>query len=109
MISYSKCVQVTIHFWFAECPSFITNGENLLNKVTSLNDGHIFNTTHLWCTCATTPQNISLNFTELVHLTQLRMRGSPLSLKTLVGENRTVHLNINGIGVSILASTYICS
>ena len=84
-----------------ECPSFVTNGENLLNKVTtSLDDNHLFNTTHHWCTCDTAPQNISLYFTELVHLTQLRMRGSLLSLKTLVGENGTVFLNINGISVS---------
>ena len=84
-----------------ECPSFVTNGENLLNKVTtSLDDNHLFNTTHHWCTCDTTPQNISLNFTESVHLTQLRMRGSLLRVKILVGDNRTVLLNINGNSVS---------
>ena len=95
-------LQLAMHFWFVECPSFVTNGENLLNKVTtSLDDSHLFNTTHHWCTCDTTPQNISLHFTELVYLTQLRMRGNLLSLKILVGENRTVFLNINGISVSI--------
>ena len=53
-----------------------------------------------WCTstCATTPQNISLNFTELVHLTQLRVGGSPLSLKILTGEGKIIY--INGISVS---------
>ena len=99
------------NIYFIECPSFVTNGEKLLNKViTSLNDSQPFNTTHLWCTCATTPQSISLNFTELVHLTRLRVKGSLFTLMILVGENKMVYSNINGVSVSIniYVISYIC-
>ena len=94
--------------YHAECPNFATNGERLLNTVkTSLNNNQLFNTTHYWCTHATTPHNISMNFTKSVYLTQLQVRGNSFSFSILVDENNTVYSDINGVNVSIIITPLV--
>ena len=91
-----------LNLWFVECPSFVTNGDKLLNSViTSIDDDRVFNITHFWCANVTMSQNISVNFTQLVHLTRLRVRGNSLTFKILVDEDKMVYLDINGNTVSI--------
>ena len=68
---------------------------------TSLNDSRLFNITHHWCANDSTPQNISLNFTELVYMTRLRVRGSSFRFRILVNANKTLYSDINGVNVSI--------
>ena len=88
-------------FYFIECPNFNVNNDKILNRVTtSLNDSRLFNTTHHWCADDNTPQNISLNFTELVYLTRIRVRGTSIRFRILVNENKTVYSDINGVDVS---------
>ena len=74
----------------------------MLNRVTtSLNDNRLFNITHNWCANDSSPQNISLNFTELIYLTRLRVRGSSFSFRILVNASKTIYSDINGVDVSI--------
>ena len=103
--------QILIYFTI-ECPSFVTNGDKLLERVTtSLNDERLFDITHYWCTNVTT-QNILMNFSELIHLTRLRVRGTSLSFRILVNKNETIYSDINGINVSIniiLCTCMLCN